>query len=371
MTITLHDDLSTVQCADPFARNTLSVMLSRPLSELFRNVQTDLKILQVDDVILPITITDYQPDNSYVCSPFNQYFVYGLEEIDLLDNPLLVKSLRGLIAPIKKLYQSGGFDKAVMVNNWLLSTNLWQKMTAEQIQEVVDFLKVEFLDRAILFRSVDEHSNPEIYQGLLSADCEMLFSRKVYFQDKRVARKKRDFKQDMRLYQETEYELVTDNYLQPYDFARIVELYEMLYIEKYSKQNPQFTVRYLCEMWGRGLMRFRGFRKNGRLDAVLAYYVRDGVMTQPIFGYDTTLPQETGLYRLLSTQVVLEAEATGNCIHNSAGVGQFKRLRGAIPVTEYNAVYTGHLPYKQRLFWQTMRRLMNGIALPVIDKYGF
>lgn len=371
MTVRLHDDLSNIDCADPFARNYLSVMLSQDISTFIRNVQTEMKILQVDDVVLPITITDYQPDNSYVCSPFNQYFVYGLEEIELLDNPLLVKLLRGMIAPIKGVYKSGGFDKAVMVNNWLLSTNLWQKMSREQIQAMVDFLKTQFPDHAILFRSVDEHSNPELYRGLLSADCEMLFSRKVYFQDANLARKTRDFKRDMQLYQETDYELMTDNYLQPYDFARIAELYGMLYLEKYSKQNPQFTARYLCEMWGRGLMRFRAFRKNGRLDAVLAYYVRDGMMTQPIFGYDTSLPQETGLYRLLSTQVVIEGQQTGNCIHNSAGVGEFKRLRGAIPVTEYNAVYIEHLPYKRRLLWQTMTQLMNNIALPVIDKYGF
>ena len=371
MTISLHDDLTNIHCADPFARNMLSVLLSQPLSELIRNVQTELKILQVDDVLLPLTITDYQPDNSYVCSPFNQYFLYGLEEIELLDNPFLVSFLRGLIAPIKAVYGAGGFDKAVMLNNWLLSTNLWQKMTSGQIQAIVDFLQEQFPDRAILFRSVDEHSNPDLYAGLVDAGCEMLFSRKVYFKDMALAEKKRDVKKDMKLYQASDYELVGGNDFQAYDFARIAELYHMLYIERYSAQNPQFTAKYLCEMWGRGLMQFRGFRKDARLDAVLAYYVRDGIMTQPIFGYDTSLPQETGLYRLLSTQVLLEGKSTGNCIHNSAGVGQFKRSRGAFPVTEYNAVYTTHLPYRRRVLWQTLTYLMNKIALPVIDKYGF
>jgi hypothetical protein len=346
-------------------------MLSQPLADLIRNVRTDLKILQVDDVVLPITITDYHPDNSYVCSPFNQYFVYGLEEIDLQDNPLLVKLLRGLIAPIKAFYQVNGFDKAVMVNNFLLSTNLWQKISAEQVGQIVDYLKTQYPDHAILFRSVDAHSNPDLYQALLDADYEMLFSRKVYFQDIQQAHKKRDFKNDMRLYRETDYELVHGNDFQSYDFTRIVELYKKLYLERYSMQNPQFTVNYLCEMWGRGLMQFRAFRKNGRIDAVLAYYVREGIMTQPLFGYDTSLPQALGLYRLLSTQVVIEGEATGNCIHNSAGVGQFKRLRGAIPVTEYSAVYIRHLSIRKRLLWQTLIKLMNEIALPTIDRYGF
>ena len=66
MSIRLHDDLSNIRCTDPFARNMLSVLLSQPLSELIRNVQTDLKILQVDDLLLPMTISNYQPDNSYV-----------------------------------------------------------------------------------------------------------------------------------------------------------------------------------------------------------------------------------------------------------------------------------------------------------------
>ena len=38
-------------------------------------------------------------------------------------------------------------------------------------------------------------------------------------------------------------------------------------------------------------------------DDLLRYYVRNGVMTTPLFGYDTTLPPSAGLYRLLSILV--------------------------------------------------------------------
>jgi len=97
----------------------------------------------------------------------------------------------------------------------------------------------------------------------------------------------------------------------------------------------------------------------------------DDVLLQPLFGYATNLPQALGLYRLLSTQTALEGIQHHRLIHCSAGVGEFKRLRGAVPAIEYNAVYYHHLPKARQTPWCILKILLDRLAIPVIQKYGF
>ena len=46
---------------------------------------------------------------------------------------------------------------------------------------------------------------------------------------------------------------------------------------------------------------------NGRLDGVVGCFVRNNVISSPLVGYDTTLPIDLGLYRMLSAIVLGEA----------------------------------------------------------------
>ena len=44
--------------------------------------------------------------------------------------------------------------------------------------------------------------------------------------------------------------------------------------------------------------------------------------------------------------------------HISSGAGYFKKLRGGVPATEYDGVFSRHLGPKQRSFWKLFRALM-------------
>jgi len=199
----------------------------------------------------------------------------------------------------------------------------------------------------------------------------MVFSRQVYYQLPDEALGKKQTKLDLSKYRKSQYRLLDDTQLSPTDAPRFAHLYRLLYLEKYSYFNPQFTETFFRLALEQGLFTFKAFAAKGRIDAVMGYFWRNGIMTQPIFGYDTHLPQSSGLYRLLSTQVVLEGQQGQLLINCSGGVGQFKRLRGGRPALEYNAVYSRHLPQKQRLPWLALQQLLNRVAAPVIQKYGF
>src|SRR6202022_2402098 len=124
---------------------------------------------------------------------------------------------------------------------------------------------------------------------------------------------------------------------------------------------PEFIRLALAER----LLTIKALARDGRIDAALGYCGRRGYITAPLFGYDTQLPRELGLYRLLTSLTSLEALEHGWTVPFSAGVGRFKRLRGVFAVIEYNAVYDGHLPASRRRPWRLLQAVTDRVAIPI------
>jgi hypothetical protein len=105
------------------------------------------------------------------------------------------------------------------------------------------------------------------------------------------------------------------------------------------------------------------------LVGVIGFFKIKGIMATPIVGYDTKLPESLGLYRLLTALVLEESLSSGAIFHMSAGVGHFKRQRGAFQVIETMAVVCNHLPFYRRFIWKSLGFLLNKIGAPVLKKY--
>ena len=356
-----------------YARRYLVPFIENGPETYIANAHTELQVLRVDEAILPITLAQFHPANSYVCSPYAHYVAYGQEEFATLRNPPLEALLRLLFRPLGWYFRRARLDEVVYVNNWLLSTNLYPALTAEQVSAALRFLVEAFPDRAIAFRSVDAEHNPVVYQALQAAGCRMIFSRSIYYQDVPSAhvQRRQHYRRDLKHFERTPYTVVDGADLGLGDAARIVALYNDLYLRKYSYYNPQFTEAFITLCLQERLLVIKAFEHTGRLDGVLGYFVRRGLLTPPLFGYDTCLPQSLGLYRLISTLTSLEGQRQGALVHFSAGVGAFKRARGGVNAIEYNAVYDAHLPAARRRPWALLHALMDRVAVPLIQKYGF
>ena len=166
-----------------YARRYLVSFIQHGPQTYIRNVRTRLRVLRVGDTLLPITLNEHHPDNSYVCSPYTHYVSYAQEELVNLDNPAVERVLRALFVPLGWYFRRSQLDNVVYVNNWLLSTNLYPVMTPDEITAALTFLVKRYPERAIIFRSVDNYRNPTLYNTLLQAGCRMIFSRQVYYQD--------------------------------------------------------------------------------------------------------------------------------------------------------------------------------------------
>jgi hypothetical protein len=354
-----------------YAQQYLLPIMDDPGKYIGNVHHTQLMVALVDDVIIPISVSDFHPDNTYTCSPYSHYVSYGgFEEVKHLNNPPLQAVIKLVMHPAASFFRSTELDKVVYVNNYLLSTNLYPSITATRIKALCEALPKWFPDRVIVFRSVDERKNPHLAQALRESGYDMVLSRQVWYMDPSEASHTRQYKEDVRVLRKHEYEIVDGREFTDAELERALHLYNLLYLEKYSYYNPQFTFEFMKLARDHEILHLRGLKKNGQLNGIMGFFVRNGTMTQPLFGYDTALPQEEGLYRLLTLVTLQEGLKRGLLVHASGGVGKFKKVRGGRSVIEYNAVYHAHLPFKRRAPWRLIKGISR-VAIPYFQKNDF
>jgi hypothetical protein len=354
-----------------YAQRYLLPIMQNPARYIKNVHHTRLMIAQVEDVIIPITVSDFHPQNSYTCSPYSHYVSYGgFEEVKHLGNPPVEAIVKLIMHPAAWFFRFTELDKVVYVNNYLLSTNLYPSLTASQVRALSEALPRWFPDRVIVFRSVDERKNAHLVQALQQQNYEMVLSRQVWYMDPVEASHTRQYREDMRVLRSHGYEVVDGKDLNNAELERALHLYNLLYLEKYSHYNPQFTSEFMKLARDQGILHVRALKKDGQVNAVMGFFVRNGTMTQPLFGYDTDLPQEEGLYRLLTLITLQEGLQRDLLVHASGGVGKFKKVRGGRSVIEYNAVYHSHLPARRRAPWKLIRAISEH-AIPYFQKNDF
>ncbi|HTK09812.1 MAG TPA: hypothetical protein VL485_21750 [Ktedonobacteraceae bacterium] len=370
------DSLPWPETADgAYAREYLVPLIQYGPSHFIENVKTCYMALLIEEqFVLPISINQQEYQNSYVCSPYTHYITYAQEELNLIQPPWLRLALAKLIESFGILCKLCHINRVVCVNNWLLSTNLYPDLSTEHIAAIIDFLQQRFPQHAIMFRSLNTVSNPILLNACKQYHCQLIPSRQLYIvhpaHPGSVSSKARWLlKRDLALVKQGGYTPLDAAALTEDDVPRIVELYNALYLQKYSLCNPMFNARFITLALAKKILHLVAVKKDQRMYAILGYFCRNGVMTTPLFGYDTTLPLETGLYRMLSALLFNIAKENGHVLNESSGAAQFKRNRGAVGEIEYSAVYDAHLPLYRRLCWRMLALLLEKIGVPFMKKY--
>lgn len=166
---------------------------------------------------------------------------------------------------------------------------------------------------------------------------------------------------------EAKYEIVKNNDIQLIDAEAIVDLYNKLYLDKYSRTNPQFTAQGILRMVRAGFMHVWLLRERAdskRVLGVVGYWsVDQTTMTTPLFGYDTFDENHAILYRL-TYMLMVHASIQGGFpnMHASGGANKFKRLRGAESSVECIAVWVEHLSFPRRLMWKVLKFLASRVV---------
>ncbi|MBY0123847.1 hypothetical protein [Bacillus sp. S/N-304-OC-R1] len=377
--IRLHDK-STLEQIDwdskrdgAYVRDYFSPILRNGVEHYIKNVRAEVYLLEIDNLVIPVTVNDKEFDTSYVCSPYTHYISYAKEELWELNMPRIEKPLSKVIDGIGFIFRQTSINKIVSVNNWFLSTNLYFPLSSKQIQRITAFLTERFPKHTIQFRSISKALYPEMFEGFERNSYQRIMSRSVYLflpeRFREISKKrKRDFYRDQALLENSPYKVVegTEEMI-PW----IKSHYEQLYIEKYSEHNPQFTLDFFKNLLDHQLMEFKLLKQNDSYDGVIGYFYRDGILTTPIFGYEMEKGQTNGLYRILSYLIASEVLEKDYIGHFSAGAGNFKRNRGALQEIEYTFFYNKHLPFRSRWIWSFLKRLMDSVVEPMARKMRF
>ena len=343
-------------------------------TSLVRNLTTRVELLEVDGTPYPITVNDtHIPGYCYICDPVTGYLDYAVEETrNFTDQPLLRSILIAMIRSATPLMRATGLGRAVHVNNWLFSTNPAPDIDAAHAKALRDLVLGHYPTHAIVIRSLNTHSDQPAIDALSATGFRLLPSRQIYIFDgaEAAAPKTSDFKRDQALLTKTPLEHVPDSGFQTADYTRAIDLYDMLYLKKYTPLNPQYSPRFLADMHRAGLLFLEGYRDEaGQLVAIGGRFQMGRTLTLPIVGYDTARPQKDGLYRLITALAQRAARADGLLFNMSAGAAGFKRHRGAVPAIEYSAVYARHLRTSQRAAISGVASVLSRIGVPLLKRF--
>jgi hypothetical protein len=355
-----------------YARKFLTPLIKNGIHHYIENIDAEMQVLRVNNRVFPLVVTNNCYETSYVCSPYGHYISYASESLHLIEGKFIKVLTKNALKGFGKILKAGNINRVVYVNNWLFSTDIYpDELTVEEIKLISKVLQEAFPSHAIVFRSMNSCTNAPSLEALKGNAFDMIVSRQVFLTDTKNVDvfKTRIFKSDLKLMRESNYEILDETQLTEEEYDRVPALYRKLYIEKHSSLNPQLTRRYLQLFLDEGLMHFKVLKREGKIDGVVGYYCRNGLMTSPFFGYDDTLSNSTQLYRLLSTVLTLEAKEKQFVLHQSSGASFYKKVRRAESYMEYLAVYTNHLSYGRKLPWMLLKHTMNSVAIPFMQKY--
>lgn len=305
-------------------------------------------------------------DNSYVCSPYSHYITYAIDEIRRLSlKSFVIETFLSLmIAAFGVHLKWLQLDKVAITNNWLFSNNLYPELTKKQIEAITAFMISKYPKHTIMFRCISSTVTGKLKASLTDSGYQMVVSRPVYVVNtgSNAYLKRHNVRRDLKLLQSSDYEETGNRDVAAGDIRRLVQLYNDLYLKKYSYCNPQYNERSFELMVREKICNYLLLRKADRILCFVGLFSLGKAMSSHTMGHDLDAPRELGLYRIIMSICLREAAMFGRLLHWSAGAAEFKCLRGAVPDLEHHAVYHKHLPLYRSLPWRTVAFLFNRVA---------
>ena len=343
-------------------------MLAQTPDAALGNAQFTTHVLQLRDRAF-CTIAPTAGD-CWLTSLAATYGRASRDEVTREVNGVQAVAFNALSHVAERLLRLGRADQAVYPNHLLFSTSLYGDWSGDDLAPALDALRAAFPDRAIIWRSLTHEDNSTLVTRMIEQGGRKLLSRIVWriADPAREWAKRRDARDDRRLLASSGLRIETTRAPSSEMLDRALTLYASLYRDKYSRTNPDYRPALLKTAIETGVLSVHIIRNQANIiEGFTAEHVYQGTLVNPMLGYDRTLPQSRGLYRIAMAASAERAIAEGLAINYSAGASAFKRNRGAQPALEFSMVFDDHLPPTRRLTYRALADALQAMA-PMLER---
>ena len=357
----------------PLGSDFASKMILGDFSKIATNFKTTSLAIKVGSHTIVGTLNNEEYHNSPLCSPFNLFCLYPQQKLKSMEIVWLRRFLYLCTSLFQMWFRHAKFNQVIQVNNKPCDAITHPQLTQEEVAQCVKKLTERFPQHAVVFPRLDELTSPILFESLESNNFYMIPTRMVnIFRPDADYRKKSHSKRDRSLLKKSSYELVEHDEITKQDLERIHELYQMLFIDKHSEENPNLTPKFFNESHPFQWYTFFALRNTeGTIDAFFSYEVEENVMACGPLGYDTSKPQELGLYRMLFAHSLEIAHANHFIFNFGGGNDKFKVNRGSKREVGFTAVYAKHLPLYRRLPWWFLATAGKKVTVKILKRVLF
>ena len=344
---------------------------SLPTATFIENSDAFLSIYRkAIDQIPIVTEAKNKKNRCYVTSFMTQYILYTREEV--LKSPkysIQQKQAAKYISPFLLLIANVLLKQNITwINNNLTSTPLYNKnWDFYDIKKLTNQFLTHYPKDVIIYKSVEPQTNPVLFKKFVDKGYISVLGRQVYIFDPKSSKykKKRSYQIDKKLAEKQDQFFWTildvDN---QEEVKRVLELYKELYLEKHSIYNPIYNETFIKNGFGNFKLRFEVLKDKytKKIVAAQGIHETDRVINTSLIGYDQSLPQKLGLYRLMNYELMRQTIAKDKILNMSSGAGDFKLKRGGQNSFEYQMIYPGNLSTFQKKVWRFLANTLEKTA---------
>lgn len=340
--------------------------------ELMSNVDTKVIKYKLKNKDVIVSIVDDIKPNCYTVSPFSMMISYSKDELIKVGSKAQKYFALVLIYGFEAILNIANIDTVQTLNNYMFSTNFFDKGFEDiDISELEKAAYKRYPNHTMLIRSVNKVQNPILYEKLQNNGWIALVSRQVYiFKNINICIKHQNYLRDKKLLDSNRYifkELDINDFKL---FKKAEELYNNLYLTKYSQHNIHFKALYFKELQKQKLIHLRLLYDcmEDKYVGVVGLVGEDGVITAPIIGYDSNYDIKEALYRRVIAYAIEYAMQRKYLLNLSSGASNFKIIRGAEAHLEYMFVNVRHLSPFKKLIWRILSLIANYFYAPLLKR---
>ncbi len=308
-----------------------------PLAPMIRNAEATLVELHCGTAVVPMIIPDLKPtiapsERCSVTCMESAAIGYPMDEWQRRHAPTRLQQTANRL--VGASLSCGPWRRAVQLGNLPFTSTLRSPEMDEALWKLLAEMRERMPDRPFIVRSILDDRFPET----LPKDGVKLPVWVDYRWDfsKGETPRSSHFKRDQNQFRKSGLITIDDEDFDESRVAEALRLYGLLYRQRHSLRNPDYTPEFIAMSRARGWLRLCGLvdPHTGRLLAFADRQATYGVSTDLLIGYDTTMDQKARLYRHLTAMLAESALHRRLSLNLLSGAGEFKRLRGYLPVLE-------------------------------------